>query len=178
MNAADFLIAATLAVTLVLGLVRGFLREAIGILGWLCGLWLAWRYAPLLAQHLGGELAAEPLRTWVARGIIVVGVLLIAWLVAAIAAYFAHHSGLSESVDRLLGGFLGLLRGVVLVAIFAMVAQKARLDEMSWWKQSKLLPQATMISGWIAQFAESAQEAVDKRRSDVHSPFAPSKRKA
>ena len=31
------------------GAIRGFLRESVALLGWLVGLWLAWRYAPLRA---------------------------------------------------------------------------------------------------------------------------------
>jgi membrane protein required for colicin V production len=179
MSAIDYLIAALLAVTLVLGLVRGFIREAIGLLGWLCGLWLAWRYAHLLTPMLGGEIANEPLRTWVARAAILLTVLLVAWMLAAVVSYFVHSSGLSESLDRIFGGLFGILRGVVLVALFALASQKVRLDEMSWWKQSRLLPYAAMISGWIVQFAETGEpkfSAANHFKCESSGATAPSER--
>ncbi len=172
MNAADYTIVAVLAVSLVLGMVRGFIREAIGVLALLGGVWLAWRYAHWVAPMLGGLLDGEPVRTWVARGVVLAGVVFFAWLVSGILSYFIHQSGLSTLLDRLLGALFGLLRGVVMVALTAMLSQVVQLNEVSWWKQSKLLPYAVTVSHWIGEFAESA------RSSEVPSSQARSKRQA
>jgi len=161
MNAADYVIFATLVISLVFGMIRGFMREAIALLAWLGGVWLAWRYSGLIAPFLGGLLGDEPQRTWVARAIIVVLVLLFAWLVAAILSYFIHQSGLSVLLDRLLGGLFGVLRGSVLVALTVMLAQVVQLDQVSWWKKSRLIPHAVTVSQWIGGFAESALDSPD-----------------
>jgi membrane protein required for colicin V production len=163
MNAADFLVIIVLAVTLVLGTVRGFMREAIALLAWLGGLWLAWRYADLLKPFLGGLLAQEPQRTWVSRAAILSGVILFAWIVGGVLSYFVHQSGLSVSVDRFLGGLFGALRGLTLIALVAMLAQVVRLNEVKWWKNSELLPYAESVSHWIGGFAESAEDSSVKR---------------
>jgi membrane protein required for colicin V production len=60
MNGADYLILGVLAVSLLLGMYRGFVRESIGLLAWLGGLWLAWRYASLVEPFLGGALSPGP----------------------------------------------------------------------------------------------------------------------
>ena len=60
MNGADYLILGVLAVSMLLGMYRGFVRESIALLAWLGGLWLAWRYATLVEPFLG-MLFAVPL---------------------------------------------------------------------------------------------------------------------
>lgn len=165
MNAADYLILGLLAASTLLGMLRGFLREAIGLLAWLCGLWLAWRYAPLLEPVLGGAIGEPPVSTWAARALIVIGILILGWLLAALVGYFLRHSSVSVSVDRLLGMGFGLLRGAVVVAIFVLLGQFVEMQQVDWWRQSQLLPYATELAGWIQAFAESGVRALQEQSS-------------
>jgi membrane protein required for colicin V production len=155
MNAADYIIIGVLLISLVFGMVRGFMREALALLGWLGGVWLAWRYADAVKPFLGGLLASEPQRTWVARALILALTVLIVWILSEVLAYFIHQSGLSVMLDRGLGMLFGLIRGVVLVALAAMVGTIVHLDEVRWWKKSDLLPHAVEVSNWISGFAET-----------------------
>jgi membrane protein required for colicin V production len=167
MNAADYLILGVLVFSMVIGMLRGFLREAVGLMAWLCGLWLAWRYAPLLEPHLGGLLEREPIQTWAARAIILLCVLILGWLLSAVLAYALHHSNLSIMVDRLLGMVFGLLRGAVVVAVFVILGQLVKLDDVSWWQRSRILPYAVEFAGWIRNFAETGMKVVDADQSSV-----------
>ena len=71
MNAADYLIVGVLLASMLLGMLRGFVREAVGLLAWLGGLWFAWRYAPELEPYLGGMVGKPPVSLWTARAAIV-----------------------------------------------------------------------------------------------------------
>jgi membrane protein required for colicin V production len=122
MNGADYLIIGVLVLSMLLGLVRGFVREAIGVISWLGGLWLGWRYAHVVEPYLGGSIGAPPISTWAARALIVLAVLVIGWLVAGLLTYMLRHSGLSVMVDRLLGLLTGFMRGAVVVAVFVRVS--------------------------------------------------------
>jgi membrane protein required for colicin V production len=164
MNGADYLILGVLLVSLVLGMMRGFVREAIGVLAWLGGVWLAWRYAFWLEPHLGGLIGEPPVSTWAARILIVIGVLIVGWLVAAALGYFLRHSGLSVVVDRLLGMVFGLVRGAVVVAVFVLLGQFVELNRVEWWRESQLLPYASDLAGWIETFAETGVDALDGER--------------
>ena len=157
MNAADYLIIIVLATTLVLGMIRGLMREAIALLAWLGGMWLAWRYADLLGPYLGGLLAEEPQRTWVGRGAILGGVMLVSWIIGGVVSYFVPQSGLSVTLDRVLGAIFGTLRGATLIALVVMLAHVVQLDQMKWWKNSALLPHFETLAGWIGAFADSAK---------------------
>jgi membrane protein required for colicin V production len=102
-------------------------------------------------------LAEEPQRTWVGRGAILGGVMLVAWIVGGVLSYFVSQSGLSLMVDRVLGAVFGALRGVTLVALVVMLAHAVQLDQVRWWSGSALLPYAETFSHWIGAFADSAK---------------------
>lgn len=163
MNGADYLIIGVLAFSALLGLLRGFLREAIGVIAWLGGLWLAWRYAPVIEPLLGGALEDPPVSTWTARAIIVIAVLMLGWLIAGVLSYVLRDSSLSIMVDRLLGFLFGLVRGAVVIAAVVMLAQFVQLNDMTWWKKSKLLPFTSEYSGWIQSFAETGMKMLDEQ---------------
>lgn len=161
MNGADYLIVGVLVFSVILGMVRGFVRESIALLAWLGGLWLAWRYAPLVEPLLDGLVDDPPVSTWVARAIIVLSVIIVGWMVAALLTYILRHSSLSILVDRLLGVLFGALRGAVVVAVFVLLAQTVQLDAANWWKRSRLLPYATEFAGWIRTFAETGMKLLE-----------------
>lgn len=160
MNAVDYLILGVLIVSMLLGMLRGFVREAIGLLAWLGGLWVAWRYAPALEPYLGGTIGEPPVSTWAARVLIMLVVLLLGWTLAGLLSYVLRHSGLSLLVDRVLGLCFGVLRGAVVIAVFVLLGQFVQLQHVSWWQQSRLLPYASEAAGWIQTFAETGLEAL------------------
>ena len=160
MNAADYLIAGVLVASMILGMLRGFVREAVGLLAWLGGLWFAWRYAPQLEPLLGGMVGEPPVSLWTARALILLGVLVIGWLIAGLLGYFLRHSALSVLVDRVLGLVFGTVRGAVVIAVFVMLGEFVELNRVDWWKRSTLLPYASELAGWIQSFAETGMKAV------------------
>lgn len=162
MSAVDYLIAGVIVASILIGAIRGFVREAIGVLSWLCGLWLAWRYAPVLEPHLGGAVGDPPISTWTARTLIVIGVLIAGWLIASILGYLLRHSGLSVVVDRLLGVVFGAVRGAVVVAVFVLLGRFVELDRVEWWQESRLLPYMSEFASWIEAFAETGMEALEQ----------------
>lgn len=162
MNFIDYLVLFILLVSVFVGFFRGFLAEAISLISWLGGLWLAWHYAYLVEPHLGGLLAHPPASTWAARIILLLAALVLGWLIIGIVTYFAHQSGISLMLDRLLGVLFGSIRGMVLIAIVVMLALQLQLDRTDWWKASRFMPIAVEVSGWIKGFADSA---VSERRT-------------
>ena len=160
MNAADYLIVGVLLASMLLGTLRGFVREAVGLLAWLGGLWLAWRYAPSLEPYLGGMVGKPPVSLWTARVLILLGVLVVGWLISGILGYFLRHSALSILVDRILGLVFGTVRGAVVIAVFVMLGEFVELNRVDWWKRSQLLPYASEMASWIQSFAETGMRAV------------------
>ena len=163
MNGADYLILAVLVVSMLLGFFRGFLREAISLIAWLGGTWLAWRYAYVVEPYLGGALAAHPAKIWVARALLLVAAVLAGWLLAALLGYLIRP-GLSLVIDRLLGMFFGVIRGAVILSVLVILAQLVKLDEVDWWKESRMMPKIVDLASWVQAFADAGSDYIESSR--------------
>jgi membrane protein required for colicin V production len=167
MTTVDYILAATVVLSVLFGMVRGFLRESVALLGWLVGLWLAWRYSYLLYPYLGGNLAGTELQAWVARGIVLVLVVAASWMLGSLLSYLVQRSGLTLGVDRLLGGLFGLVRGAVIVGFAVMLAQAAELPGEPWWRESRLLPLGEEMASVLRGYVETGRKYVSDNPAAV-----------
>jgi membrane protein required for colicin V production len=141
MNWTDYLLIALLAFSSIAGLMRGLLREVISLITWVAAVWIAWTFSSSLEPYLGGALKDAAVRPWAARAIIFVAVLLIGAAIGALLSHFVRLTVFS-GIDRLLGMLFGLLRGVVVLGLLAMLAHAVRLHEEPWYRGSLLVPYA------------------------------------
>ncbi len=120
MTYVDGIVLAVLAVSALVGLVRGLVREVLGLAAWVLAAWGAIRFYPLLAPTTHGWFGDSNVSDVVAYGIGFVGLLIVLSIVANLVAGFVQVSALG-SLDRTLGVLFGLLRGaVVLVAAYML----------------------------------------------------------
>ncbi|RYF15115.1 MAG: CvpA family protein [Comamonadaceae bacterium] len=131
----DWLIAAVLAASVLLGLWRGLVFEVLSVLNWLAAFvlaqWLAPRAAALMP--LGG--AGEPLRYAAGFVVVFIAALFAGGLVAWLTKKLVEAVGL-RPVDRALGGLFGLVRGLVAVLALAVVVNLTGLRSGTWWTES------------------------------------------
>ena len=161
MTPVDYTLIAVVSISTLFGAIRGFLRESVALLGWLVGLWLAWRYAPALQPYLGGALKGTALQVWVARLILLVAAVLAAWLVGSLLGYLVQRSGLTLGLDRILGGAFGLVRGAVIVGFAVMLAEAAEMHGETWWKSSKLMPIGEEMASVLRGYVETGRRVMD-----------------
>lgn len=151
MTAADWIIVIVIAVSVLQAAISGFFHEAFGIagliLGYLLAAWnyerLAARYAPYLKSMWLGEIAAFL--------VIFLAVVLVAGLAGRIVRHIVKEVGLSF-VDRILGGALGLLRGILMVAVVLM-SMAAFTPTSTWLEGSQLAPYFLVVGRaaiWVA----------------------------
>src|SRR5580700_5677055 len=114
MNWFDYLLLVVLVFSVIAGLMRGLLREAIGLITWVVAIWIAFHYSSQLEPYLGGLLSNDALRPWIARSLIFVLVLLIGTTLAAVISHFVRVS-MFAGMDRLWGALFGVVRGTVVV---------------------------------------------------------------
>jgi membrane protein required for colicin V production len=162
MTTVDYLLTGAVLLSMLFGSVRGFLRESVALLGWLVGLWLAWRYSGIVEPYLGGALADTLLQVWVARIIVLLAVVMAGWLLGSLLNYIVQRSGLTLGVDRLLGAVFGLVRGAVIVGFAVMLGQAAELDGEPWWRSSRLLPFGENMADVLRGYVETGREFIDE----------------
>lgn len=150
MNAADILILAVLALSMLFGLLRGFASTVLSLSCWIAAFWVAWAFGAQVAVFYGGFIG-EPAGRLVAGyltcfiGVLVVGAV-IGWLVRKLL----DHGGLRGG-DRLLGLLFGLARGLLLVTFAVLILGFTALSrEAGWWRQSLLLPSFEGGASWFA----------------------------
>ena len=161
MTPVDIILVAIVFISMLFGAIRGFLRESVALLGWLVGLWLAWRYAPALEPYLGGALAGTELQVWVARLILLFAAVIAAWLIGSLLGYIVQRSGLTLGLDRMLGGVFGIVRGAVIVGFAVMLADAAQLRGEDWWKSSKLIPVGEEMASILRGYVETGRRVIE-----------------
>lgn len=166
MIAVDYIILAILLISAVMGLVRGLLREAIAVITWFLAIILAWLFAGSLEPLLGGVLVGSPLRIWVARIIIFVGILLLGGAVSVIVSQYVRVS-IFNALDKFLGFVFGIVRGIVIIGAFTIAIQALRLDEDPKWKNSRLMPYAIGVADALRSLVGEQLERLDSIKPSV-----------
>ena len=137
MTTVDWIIAAVVLVSVLVGLLRGVTREIVSLAGWVLGLVLAFFFA----EQVGATLPVEPpeLRTVIGAVLILAGVLVLAALLGAVLRALLAAVKLS-ALDRLLGGLFGLARAALVLGVAVLLASGTPVPKAGWWKESLLLP--------------------------------------
>jgi membrane protein required for colicin V production len=141
----DYVLLGLLAVSVLIGALRGVVREAMSLVVWIAAAWAASRYGSALAPQLADTIDNPQLRLWAARGLLLVGVLIAGGIITALIAMTLRAVGLGPT-DRAIGMVFGLVRGVLLVALAVIVLRLAGFTDEPWWRESKLIPYAAPVA--------------------------------
>ena len=132
----DWIAVVLVAVSMLLGLLRGLVFEVILLAGWVA----AFLCAQWLAEDVGRWLPfGEPAASWrYAAGFVLVfvAVAFSIGLVAAVTRKLIAAIGL-RPVDRVLGGVFGVARGAVALLAAAVVVHLLALSDSAWWHESR-----------------------------------------
>jgi membrane protein required for colicin V production len=131
----DIAVLGVVAVSVIVGIWRGLVREVFSILGWV----IAFLAANLLAGPLGPampEVIPSPeLRVATAYVGVFVASLVITSLVGLLLAKVVHAAGLA-SIDRTLGALFGSARGVLILVAAALLAGLTSAPRQAYWRDS------------------------------------------
>lgn len=142
----DYCILALIIVSVIVGLIRGFARETLGLLTWILAFWLALTFEPQVAKALEPHISAPSVREAAAYAVLFLGGLLVGGIFTAIVSHVIRDS-LFSSADRTLGAGFGLIRGALLVALFVLFAGQTQAKDDPWFRQSKMVAQF----GWLSE---------------------------
>jgi membrane protein required for colicin V production len=148
LTAADIFILLVLLGSILIGALRGFIREVISLVFWVLAVYGAWKFGYMVEPHLGGVLANPDIAPWVGRVVVLVLILVVGWAVGLAAVYFTRSLGLG-TLDRVLGVLFGLLRGLVLVGLLVICGELLKLNQEDFWERSKLMPYGETIGDWL-----------------------------
>jgi len=155
----DILIAVAIAISVIVGIFRGFVKEAISIAALLFAIWAALYFGPAIGDVSESWLSSEELQMWFGRVLVFSVVLAVGGLLGWGIPKLVRLSVLS-GMDRFLGSLFGALRGILLAAVFIVGGQFAGFDNDEWWLKSRLIPHLEVVADWIEVMAPHGLELI------------------
>ena len=155
----DIIIAVALAASIIVGFVRGFVKESISIATLVIAIWAALYFGPAVGEVSQSWLNSVELQTWFGRILVFAIILSVGGLLGWGISKLIRLSVLS-GLDRFMGSLFGMLRGVLLVALLVIGGQFSSFDNDDWWLQSRLLPHFAVVADWIKVMAPVGYELI------------------
>ena len=147
----DFAILGIVALSAVVSVIRGFVREALSLAAWITSFWVALTFTEELAVMFTDYISVPSLRLVTAFAILFLVTLLITSLVAYMASQLVRKTGLTGT-DRMLGVIFGLIRGAVIIAILVLLAGLTPMPHDPWWKESIFIVHFQEMALWLRGF--------------------------
>lgn len=165
LNIADYTIIVVVLLSVVISLVRGFVREAFSLASWGAAIFLSVFFCSDLAELLSTRISTPAVRLLVSFGIIFIVTLIVGAILSYLFVSMVHKSGMSGT-DRFLGGVFGLLRGALVVALLVMFGQFTKMPEHEAWEHSVLIPHFQIVAN---DLKEHAPQIIDWFNKDSES---------
>jgi membrane protein required for colicin V production len=141
---ADYFLLAIIAISALLSLWRGFVKEALSLATWILALWVAILFFERLGSWLTRWIDTPSISNVVAFTILFVTTVLLGGLVNFLAGQLVAKSGLTAT-DRALGMVFG-------VAVLVLLGGLTALPQDPWWGESLLLLYFQDMALWLRSF--------------------------
>ncbi len=151
MNYADIAILFVLGLSVIVGLLRGFVSEVWALACWIFAGWVAWYCGPFVETWLPQDFASPGLRLVMAY----VGCFILVVIAGSLVGYLLRRlvsgSGLSGT-DRLLGLVFGLARGIAIIVLLVLMLGFTPFHRDAWWQESRLMPTFESAATWVKAY--------------------------
>jgi membrane protein required for colicin V production len=137
MNTLDLIVLLVLLLAVIRGLMRGMVDTLFSLVAWILAFVLGKWGASVAAPLLPVAVESPSIRYFAAFAVIFLVVLIGVLLIGHAFATLVKAAGLG-SADRLLGGVLGLAKGLVILTGLTLAAGLTSLPRTDFWKQASL----------------------------------------
>ena len=169
MPVADIAIALVVVASMVVGFIRGFVKEAISIVTLIVAIWAALTFAPYGGSLVDNWINSDGLQLWIGRLIIFLGVLLVGGIIGWGISKIVMASALSVT-DRVFGVVFGIVRGVVIVGLLVMTGQLSGFQYDDWWGESEFIPYGEQVADLIRELAPKGLELIVPDETEAELP--------
>lgn len=151
LNMTDYIIFGVIAISTIISLLRGFIKESISLIIWIIGFWVAVKFYQFFAASLAPYISSVGIRHIVAFIAIFLLVLIVGAMFNYLLTFLVTRTGLTGT-DRMLGMLFGCVRGILLVSVLLLVIASTSFVQDAWWKDSVLIPQFQPLIDWLRAF--------------------------
>ena len=147
-NWLDIILLIIIVASLVLGIIKGLVRQVIGLVAVLFGLVLALVYFPFISVLYSRWIESQVLSDFLGFLTIFIAVLCLGWLISWLISKIIK--GPLKFIDHVLGGGLGLIKGVLIcgILVFALLIFPVSIQAL---KNSYLAPYCLGMTRLVAK---------------------------
>jgi membrane protein required for colicin V production len=139
MNLFDMALIMAALVSVIVGAIRGFVKEAAALAGWILAVVLVLNVSVSLGRRLPFDAGSVGVRTAIAA----IGIVLVCVLTAHLVGRLLHAAVAAAQLsgaDRALGALFGVGRAAAVWLLVALVVIRVGLSESPFWRSSRLAP--------------------------------------
>ncbi|MSQ58226.1 MAG: CvpA family protein [Betaproteobacteria bacterium] len=151
----DYAVLGILAVSVLLGVVRGAVREVFSLGAWIGAFFIARALYEPLSIHAPEGIASPALRLLAAFTAIFVCALLLLMFVSRSLSQLVKHAGLG-TLDRALGSVFGTFRGALIAVVLVLVAGLTPLPREVFWRNAMFSPPLEAAAKGVLPFMPEA----------------------
>ncbi len=141
----DYVLVGIVVLSAAISLLRGFIREALALVGWVAAVWIAITFSEQLAGLFASSISLPSMRLALAYLLLFIGTLVVFAMLVWLVGLLVEKTGMSGT-DRMLGMVFGLARGVIIAAILVLLAGLTPLPRDPWWREAVLVPHFQAIA--------------------------------
>ena len=165
-NWVDLIILGIFGISILLGIARGFVREAVSLITWVTAMVISYfYYEPVAALFTNINL---PLARYVlAFVLIALAILIIGGIIGHLIGKLVNFTGFGVT-DRMIGVLFGFARGIVIVSCLILMVEAINLKGTSHdevFRTSVLIPRVEPASNWIRE--RFLVDLIDKVKTEV-----------
>ena len=155
----DIIIALAILLSIVVGYVRGIIKEGISVAALVFAIWAALYFGRPVGDLAKSWLSSEGMQTWFGRILVFAVILSLGGLLSWGLSKLIRMSAL-RGVDRFAGSVFGALRGILLVALLVLGGRYSGFANDGWWTDSHLIPHLEVVAEWVEQMAPRGLDAI------------------
>lgn len=144
----DIIIVCIIALSALISLIRGFVKESISLITWIVAGIIAFRYFSPMADLLEPYVSSPMVRGVAGFAILFISTLVIGAIVNFIMSQLVSKTGLSGT-DKALGVVFGGARGVLIVTMVVLLASLTPMPEAQWWRDSSMVGFFQQLAEWV-----------------------------
>jgi membrane protein required for colicin V production len=133
----DYVVLFIIAVSVLVSLMRGAVKEFLSIAAWVLAFYVAQNYASLLIPLLPEAIPSEMLKMMAAFLILFLAVLFISSLISIAITSLLSKVGIGW-FNRLVGALFGLAKGLLIVCVLVFLAGMTQLPKDALWTNAML----------------------------------------
>ena len=132
MTAFDYTVLGILGFSILVGLMRGAIRELFSVLGWVLAVYLASHFNARVTAWMPEQIPGESIKALAAFLVVFLAVLFVMALCGLLLTALVKALGLG-GFNRLLGGVAGVVKGVLFIGVLALLAAMTDLPKQPVW---------------------------------------------